>query len=150
VAQIYGRPKHIYSIFRKMERKGVGFEQIYDVHGFRIIVENVGAVLRGAGRRAHDVAPDPRRVRRLHRQPQRQHVPQPAHRRAHQARRAPGGDPDSHAGDARTAELGIAAHWQYKEQARHSKDVQKKIAYLRKLMSGAAGRRATPTNSSTA
>ena len=42
VAEIYGRPKHIYSIFRKMERKGVGFEQIYDVHGFRIIVENVG------------------------------------------------------------------------------------------------------------
>jgi GTP pyrophosphokinase len=33
------------------------------------------------------------------------------------------------------AELGIAAHWQYKEQARHSEDVQKKIAYLRKLMS---------------
>lgn len=33
-----------------------------------------------------------------------------------------------------TAELGIAAHWQYKEQANHSKDVQEKIAYLRRLM----------------
>ena len=33
------------------------------------------------------------------------------------------------------AELGVAAHWQYKEQARHSEDVQKKISYLRKLMS---------------
>ncbi|MFW5941525.1 MAG: RelA/SpoT family protein [Chloroflexota bacterium] len=37
-ASVTGRPKHIYSIFRKMERKGVGFDQIYDVHALRVVL----------------------------------------------------------------------------------------------------------------
>jgi len=40
-AQITGRPKHIYSIYRKMERKDVPFSQIYDVHGIRCITKTV-------------------------------------------------------------------------------------------------------------
>jgi len=39
--EVSGRPKHIYSIWRKMQRKGVPFEEIYDAHGFRIIVDSV-------------------------------------------------------------------------------------------------------------
>jgi len=38
-AEVTGRPKHIYSIYRKMQRKGVPFEQIFDVRGVRIIVD---------------------------------------------------------------------------------------------------------------
>jgi len=39
--EVSGRPKHIYSIWRKMQRKGIPFEEVYDVHGFRIIVDSV-------------------------------------------------------------------------------------------------------------
>jgi GTP pyrophosphokinase len=40
-AEVAGRPKHIYSIYRKMRRKGVPFEQVYDVRAVRIIVHTV-------------------------------------------------------------------------------------------------------------
>jgi GTP pyrophosphokinase len=40
-AHISARPKHIYSIYRKMERKEVGFEHIYDVRAVRVIVDTV-------------------------------------------------------------------------------------------------------------
>ena len=38
-AEVTGRPKHIYSIYRKMERKQVTFDEIYDAHALRIIIE---------------------------------------------------------------------------------------------------------------
>lgn len=39
VADIAGRPKHIYSIHRKMERKGVGLDRIYDAQALRVIID---------------------------------------------------------------------------------------------------------------
>jgi len=40
-AKIYGRPKHIYSIVKKMRDKGIGFERVLDIRAFRILVETV-------------------------------------------------------------------------------------------------------------
>ena len=40
-AEISGRPKHIYSIWNKMRTKGLAFEQVYDVRGLRVIVDEV-------------------------------------------------------------------------------------------------------------
>lgn len=40
-AEISARPKHIYSIFKKMDRKGVTFDQVHDVRGVRIIVKEI-------------------------------------------------------------------------------------------------------------
>jgi len=40
-AQAYGRPKHIYSIWRKMQRKHLAFEQLYDVRAVRVVVDSV-------------------------------------------------------------------------------------------------------------
>lgn len=133
-AQVYGRPKHIYSIYRKMERKGVGFEQIYDVHGFRIIVDTLAQCYAALGvvhTMWHPIPgefddyianPKDNMYRSLHTGVRIKKDGRPVEiqirtREMHE-----------------TAELGIAAHWQYKEQATHSKDVQEKIAYLRKLM----------------
>jgi GTP diphosphokinase / guanosine-3',5'-bis(diphosphate) 3'-diphosphatase len=40
-AKVHGRRKHPYSIWRKMERKSVGFEQLSDIYGFRVVVKNI-------------------------------------------------------------------------------------------------------------
>ena len=40
-ATVYGRPKHIYSIWRKMQRKNLDFDQIYDVRAVRILVDDI-------------------------------------------------------------------------------------------------------------
>ena len=40
-AKVYGRPKHIYSIVKKMRDKGVGFERVLDIRAFRILVDSV-------------------------------------------------------------------------------------------------------------
>ncbi|MCX8729913.1 GTP diphosphokinase [Gilliamella sp. B2969] len=40
-AEVYGRPKHIYSIWRKMERKHLQFEELYDIRAVRIICDRV-------------------------------------------------------------------------------------------------------------
>ncbi len=47
-AEIYGRPKHIYSIHRKMERKQLSFEQVFDLRAVRIVTDTRGRLLRGA------------------------------------------------------------------------------------------------------
>ncbi len=38
-----GRPKHIYSIWRKMQRKAVDFDELYDIRAVRVLVDDVGA-----------------------------------------------------------------------------------------------------------
>jgi RelA/SpoT family (p)ppGpp synthetase len=132
--QIYGRPKHIYSIYRKMERKGVSFDQIYDVHGFRIIVENIAQCYAALGvvhtlwhpipGEFDDYIANPKNnmYRSLHTGVRIKKEGRPVEI---QIRTKEMHD---------DAELGIAAHWQYKEQATHSKDVQDKINYLRRLI----------------
>lgn len=39
-AEVYGRAKHIYSIWRKMQRKNIGFSEVYDIRAVRILVPN--------------------------------------------------------------------------------------------------------------
>jgi GTP pyrophosphokinase len=68
-AQVFGRPKHIYSIARKMQRKHVGFEQLFDVRAVRIVVESIAdcyAALGVVHGLWHYI---PGRIRRLHRHP---------------------------------------------------------------------------------
>ena len=48
-AEVSGRRKRAYSIWRKMERKAVGFEQLSDIFGFRVIVDDVAECYRALG-----------------------------------------------------------------------------------------------------
>ena len=133
-ADISGRAKHIYSIWRKMQRKGIGFDQIYDVHGVRVVVSDVRDCY-GALGVVHTLWP-----------------PMPGefddyiatpkdnmYRSLHTAVLGPDGHPlevqvrtrDMH----QTAEYGIAAHWRYKEPGVKRDDVfEDKIAWLRQLI----------------
>ena len=55
-ARVVGRRKRAYSIWRKMERKSVGFEQLSDIFGFPRCREDIGRLLPGARHRAHHLA----------------------------------------------------------------------------------------------
>ena len=40
-AQVYGREKHLYSVYRKMQEKSIAFSEVFDIYGFRVIVEDL-------------------------------------------------------------------------------------------------------------
>ncbi len=48
-AEVYGRPKHIYSIWRKMQKKHLAFDELFDVRAVRIVAERLQDLLRRAG-----------------------------------------------------------------------------------------------------
>ena len=98
-AQVNGREKNLYSIYRKMQDKNLSFSKVLDIYGFRVIVKDVPCLLRGARRAARAVQADPGQVQGLHRHPQGQRLSVPAHH-AVRSLRQPDRDPDPHRGDA--------------------------------------------------
>lgn len=132
VVQVSGRFKHLYSIYKKMKRKNLPFDQIYDMLAFRVIVENdtqcYGAlgVVHGLWR------PIPGEFDDYIANPKENN-----YRSLHTGVFGPNGRPMEVQIRTRTmheeAEYGIAAHWRYKEQAKFSADLQQKIAWVRQL-----------------
>jgi GTP pyrophosphokinase len=115
-ASVSGREKSPYSIWRKMQRKNVSFEQLADVMAFRVLVDNIGDCYHALGimHSAYHVVPGrfkdfistpkPNNYRSLHTGvigPERQRIEAQIRTR------------DMH----EVAELGVAAHWIYKQQA---------------------------------
>jgi RelA/SpoT family (p)ppGpp synthetase len=132
-AEVIGRSKHIYSIYRKMRRKDVEFDQIYDVRGIRIIVDSVQdcyatlgivhALWRPIPGQFDDFIATPKdnMYQSLHTA-----VVGPEGRTVEAQIRTK----EMH----RRAELGIAAHWRYKEGAKRDVAFENKVAWLRSLM----------------
>jgi GTP pyrophosphokinase len=132
-AEISGRPKHIYSIYAKMNRKGLPFEQIHDVRGVRIIVSTVKDCYAVLGVVHSLWRPVPGEFDDFIATPK-----DNMYQSLHTAVVGPDGRPlevqirthEMH----RRAELGIAAHWRYKEHAKRDAAFEAKVAWLRSLM----------------
>src|SRR5579862_380710 len=140
-AEVYGRPKHIYSIYRKMQRKGLAFEELFDVRAVRVIVTSIPQCYAALGI-VHGLwpyipgefddyvaTPKGNGYRSIHTAvigPQAQSVEvQIRTREMHEH-----------------AELGVAAHWSYKEGGPPDAHYQRKIEWVRKLLEppdGASG-----------
>jgi guanosine-3',5'-bis(diphosphate) 3'-pyrophosphohydrolase len=133
-ASVTGRPKHYYSIYQKMIAKNVGFDDIYDLVGLRVLVDTVGDCYAALGIVHTRWNPVPGRFK--------DYIAMPKfnmYQSLHTTVIGPGGKPvelqirtwDMH----HRAEYGVAAHWKYKEQAvlgGRSKDGQD-MAWLRQL-----------------
>jgi GTP pyrophosphokinase len=115
-AEVTGRPKHLWSIYKKMQKRGVPYEEIYDLMAMRIITDDIQSCYAALGvihskwapvqERFHDYIATPKSnmYRSLHTT-----VVGPGGRRYEIQIRTE----EMH----RTAEYGIAAHWKYKESA---------------------------------
>jgi GTP pyrophosphokinase len=132
-AEVTGRRKHISSIYQKMKKKGRDFDRIYDLHGARIIVEDikdcyaalgiVHSLWRPIAGEFDDYIAMPK---------------DNMYQSLHTAVVGPQGRPlevqvrtwDMHW----TAEYGVAAHWRYKEQVQRDAVLETKMAWLRQLM----------------
>jgi GTP diphosphokinase / guanosine-3',5'-bis(diphosphate) 3'-diphosphatase len=133
-AEVSGRPKHIYSIYRKMERKGVQFEQIFDVRGVRVIVGTVAQCYQTLGIVHQMWRPVPGQVDDYIAVPK-DNMYSSLHTAVLE------NDGKTLEIQIRTkemhemAEYGIAAHWKYKEgSSKRNYLYEQKIAWVRSLI----------------
>jgi len=131
--EISGRPKHIYSIYKKMQDKGKAFEAVRDVRGVRLIVQDVAACYTSLGLIHTNWRPIPNEFD--------DYIAAPKdnfYQSLHTAVIWDDGKPlevqirtqEMH----QNAEYGIAAHWRYKEGAKRDKSYEQRINWLRNMM----------------
>jgi len=132
-AELSGRPKHLYSIRKKMERKSADFGEIYDVYAIRILVEEVKDCYAALGVVHSMWPPIPGQFDDYIA------VPKPnLYQSLHTAVIALDGQPleiqiRTHSMH-QVSEVGIAAHWRYKEGSRADREYDAKLAWLRQVM----------------
>ena len=132
-AEVTGRVKHIYSIYRKMMRKNVDINQIFDVRAVRILVDTIPECYAALGI-AHSLWPYVREEFDDYITSPKNNNYQSIHTAVH------GPDGKLVEIQIRTqamhdrCELGVAAHWRYKEGVGHDEGFDRKIAWLRQLL----------------
>jgi GTP pyrophosphokinase len=132
-AEVSGRAKHIYSIWKKMQRKGLRFEQLSDVRAVRVLVEEVTDCYSVLGLVHQRWTPIPGEFD--------DYIARPKSNDYRSLHTAVAGPEDKIIEiQIRTremhqhAELGVAAHWRYKEASRGDAAYDRKVAWLRQLL----------------
>src|SRR3954464_1868476 len=131
--ELYGRPKHIYSIWNKMRAKSLDFDQLYDVRALRVIVPSMKDCYTALGVVHNLWQPIPKEFD--------DYISRPKgnlYQSLHTAVIGPEGKTlevqirteEMH----RHAEFGVASHWRYKEKVKTSEAFEQKIAWLRELL----------------
>src|SRR5438128_12517040 len=132
-ADLQGRPKHIYSIYKKMQRKSAEFAEIYDVYAIRLLVDDVRDCYAALGIVHALWRPIPGQFDDYIAVPKNN-----LYQSLHTAVIALDGKPLEI--QIRTqamhsvSEVGIAAHWRYKEGSKAEREYDAKLAWLRQLM----------------
>jgi len=131
--EVYGRAKHIYSIYRKMYKKKLKFEDLYDLNAVRILVETIEdcytalSIIHGSWQPIQNQFDDYIASPKLN-----------GYRSIHTA--VIGSNNKKIEVQIRTFEMhkesehGVAAHWQYKESSQQKASYQAKIAWLRQVL----------------
>jgi GTP pyrophosphokinase len=132
-AKVYGRPKHIYSIWKKMQRKQIEFDQLYDLRAVRVIVENnqdcyaVISNVHATWTYVPEEFDDYINNRKAN---------------GYQSLHTVVIGPENKAVEIQIrtedmhlfAELGVAAHWRYKEGGSQDADMERVVSSLRRLL----------------
>ena len=137
-AEVYGRAKHFFSIYKKMVNQNKTLDEIYDLFAIRIVVENLQDCYAALGIMHANYKPIPGRFKDYIAMPK-----QNMYQSLHTTLIGPSGQPfeiqirtyEMH----RTAEYGIAAHWKYKEanngNATHTTVTEEeKLSWLRQIL----------------
>ena len=133
--EVFGRPKHFYSIYKKMKNKGKTLDQIYDLTAVRVIVKDIGQCYTVLGRIHERWKPIPGRIKDYIA------TPKPnKYQSLHTTVMTKYGQPfeiqirteEMH----RIAEFGIAAHWKYKEGKTEEENTnfENRLTWLREVM----------------
>ncbi|MGH7754206.1 MAG: RelA/SpoT family protein, partial [Gemmatimonadales bacterium] len=131
--EVTGRPKHLWSIYKKMRQRNRPFEEIYDLMAVRVLVHTVPECYHVLGVVHHRWTPLQERIKDYIASPKSN-----GYQSLHTTVFGPGGElyeiqirtRDMH----RTAEFGIAAHWLFKEGRPSSDELDRHLAWFRQLV----------------
>jgi guanosine-3',5'-bis(diphosphate) 3'-pyrophosphohydrolase len=130
--EVTGRPKHLWSIYQKMKKRGKGFDEIYDLMAVRVTVRTVPECYHVLGIIHHNWTPIQERIKDYIASPKSN-----AYQSLHTTIFGPGGQlfevqirtQEMH----RTAEYGIAAHWLYKNDGSRD-ELDQHLGWFRQLL----------------